>query len=77
VSDRELGGCEIVPERCITCGDLGIPMRVISLLDGAAECTDDNGARHRVAAELIASVAVGDWLLVHAGVAIAPLGAGR
>lgn len=58
---------------CITCGDEGVAMQVVHVGDDAAVCVDDRGARHEVAVDLIASVAPGDCLLVHAGVAIAPL----
>jgi hydrogenase maturation factor len=62
-------------EHCITCGDEGIPMRVIELHDGVAVCADEDRARHRVAIELVEPVVSGDELLVHAGVALAHLGA--
>jgi hydrogenase assembly chaperone HypC/HupF len=58
---------------CITCGDEGIPMRVIELEEGGALCVDEEGARHEVAVDLIDSVAIGERLLVHAGVAIGTL----
>jgi hydrogenase maturation factor len=50
-------------------------MRVIELRDGAAVCADEKRSRHSVAVELVEPVAVGDELLVHAGVAIRHLGA--
>ena len=62
---------------CITCGDEGIPMRVIELHDEIAICADEDRARHRIATDLVAPVAIGDEVLVHAGVAIAHLGARR
>jgi hydrogenase expression/formation protein HypC len=62
-------------EHCITCGDEGIPMRVIELHDGDVVCADNERARHRVAIDLVEPVTVGDELLVHAGVAIRHLGA--
>jgi hydrogenase maturation factor len=64
------------PQHCITCADEGIAMRVIELRDGAAVCADEKRSRHSVAVELVEPVAVGDELLVHAGVAIRHLGAG-
>jgi hydrogenase maturation factor len=62
----------MAPERCITCSDEGLPMRVVELAraDGIAICTDEAGADHEVAVDLIESLAVGDEILVHAGVAI-------
>jgi hydrogenase maturation factor len=69
-------GARCAPEggHCITCGDEGIVMRVIEVRDGNAVCADETRARHRVAVELVEPVAVGDELLVHAGVAIRHLG---
>jgi hydrogenase maturation factor len=66
--------CWSTDGHCITCGDEGIVMRVIELRDGSAVCADEQRARHRVAVDLVDSVAVGDELLVHAGVAIRHLG---
>jgi hydrogenase maturation factor len=62
---------------CITCGDEGIPVRVVELLDGLAVCADHELVRHRVAIDLVEPVAIGDELLVHAGVAIARLEGAR
>ncbi|MEA2298540.1 MAG: hydrogenase expression/formation protein HypC [Solirubrobacteraceae bacterium] len=63
-------------ERCITCSDEGLPMRVVSLADetGQAVCVDESGADQSVAVDLLESVAIGDDILVHAGVAIAHMG---
>jgi hydrogenase assembly chaperone HypC/HupF len=69
--------CSTANEHCITCSDEGIPMRVIELRDGNAVCADQDRARHRVAVDLVEPVAIGDELLVHAGVAITHLGAVR
>jgi hydrogenase maturation factor len=62
-------------DHCITCGDDGVPMRVLRLDDerGLALCADDAGARHTVETALVAPVAPGDELLVHAGVALVAL----
>jgi hydrogenase maturation factor len=50
-------------------------MRVLRLdaARGLALCTDDHGAHHAVETELVAPVAPGDELLVHAGVALVNL----
>ena len=64
-------------EHCITCGDEGIPMRVIELRAGITVCTDHDQARHQIAIDLVEPVAIGDELLVHAGVAIGHLGTVR
>jgi hydrogenase maturation factor len=66
--------CRSTEERCITCGDEGIAMRVIELRDGNAVCADESRARHHIAVDFVEPVAVGDQLLVHAGVAIRHLG---
>ena len=58
---------------CITCGDEGIPMRVVEQGEGVALCVDGEGRRHEVAVDLIERAAVGDRILVHAGVAIGEL----
>ena len=62
-------------EHCITCGDDGVPMRVLRLDEprGLALCADGTGAHHTVETELVAPVAPGDELLVHAGVALVNL----
>jgi hydrogenase assembly chaperone HypC/HupF len=62
-------------EHCITCGDDGVPMRVLHLDDarGLALCEDGGGERHTVETELVAPVAPGDEVLVHAGVALVAL----
>jgi hydrogenase assembly chaperone HypC/HupF len=64
---------------CITCGDDGVPMRVVRI-DAARElalCEDDAGARTSVETALVAPVAPGDRLLVHAGTALTRLDLGR
>ena len=60
---------------CITCGDVAVPMSVTRLDDerGLALCSDDDGNSETVEIDLVAPVAPGDTLLVHAGTAIARL----
>lgn len=60
---------------CITCGDVAIPLTVLRLDDerGLALCADDAGSSETVEIDLVAPVAPGDRLLVHAGTAIARL----
>ena len=57
---------------CITCSDLAVPMRVVGPGDepGLAECAGDDGRRASVETGLLDGVAVGDVVLVHAGVAL-------
>jgi hydrogenase assembly chaperone HypC/HupF len=60
---------------CITCGDVAIPLTVKRLDEerGLALCADDEGNSETVEIDLVAPVAPGDRLLVHAGTAIAML----
>ena len=57
---------------CITCGDEGIPMRVIEVDEtrGLALCETAGGERSTVEIALV-DAAPGDQVLVHAGTAIA------
>jgi hydrogenase maturation factor len=53
-------------DRCITCSDEAVPMRVTEVRrDGIALCGDAE-----VMTDLVGDVAPGDELLVHAGTAI-------
>ena len=60
---------------CVTCGDDGIPMRVVRVDEqrGLALCEDENGERHTVETALVEPVASDAVLLVHAGTAIVAL----
>jgi hydrogenase assembly chaperone HypC/HupF len=57
---------------CITCGDDGVPMRVLRVdaRRALALCEDEAGAHSSVETALVDPVAVGDTLLVHAGTAL-------
>jgi hydrogenase maturation factor len=59
-------------DHCITCSDEGVPMRVVKLDDarGVALCEGAGGERATVETALVETVAPGDELLVHAGVAL-------
>jgi hydrogenase expression/formation protein HypC len=48
---------------------LAIPMRVVSISGPVAQ-VEEGGVRREVRVDLIEQVAVGDYLIVHAGVAI-------
>ena len=63
------------PHHCITCADEGIPMRVVAVDEdrGLALCAAPDGGRSSVEIALVAPVAPGDGLLVHAGTALALL----
>jgi hydrogenase maturation factor len=57
---------------CITCGDQGVTMRVVSVSGDGAVCVAEDGTRHEgIAVDLVGPLAAGDRVLVHAGVAIA------
>jgi hydrogenase maturation factor len=60
---------------CVTCGDDGVAMRVVRVDEarGLALCAGEDGARSTVEVELVAPVAPGDRLLVHAGTALVRL----
>jgi hydrogenase maturation factor len=63
----EASACEA--QTCITCGDRAVPVRVLELLDGGMARVDTGASVEEVSVELV-EAAVGDTLLVHAGVAI-------
>ena len=60
---------------CITCGDVAIPLTVLRIDEerGLALCRSDDGDSETVEIDLVAPVAPGDRLLVHAATAIAKL----
>ena len=66
---------ECTSDHCITCGDDGVAMTVLSLDDdrGLALCQDSDGERQTVEVALVEPVASGDQVLVHAGVALVAL----
>jgi hydrogenase maturation factor len=60
---------------CITCGDDGVPMRVVEV-DAARElalCAGEADARQTVEVGLVWPVGPGDDVLVHAGTALVRL----
>jgi hydrogenase maturation factor len=59
---------------CVTCGDDGVAMRVVSVDDvrRLALCEGEDGARSSVEIALV-DAAPGDTLLVHAGTALTTL----
>jgi hydrogenase maturation factor len=63
-------------DHCITCGDDGMPERVLAIDEarGLALCEGQDGARESVEIALVVPLAVGDTVLVHAGTALARLG---
>ena len=67
--------CAAQDPHCITCSDEGIEMTVVEMTQCGAQCRDPDGIDQRVEIDLVEPVAIGEVLLVHAGVAIANLGA--
>ncbi|HWC25925.1 MAG TPA: HypC/HybG/HupF family hydrogenase formation chaperone [Solirubrobacteraceae bacterium] len=67
-------GCD-ASTGCITCGDVAVALVVVRLdaERGLALCGDGGGASETVEIGLVAPVAPGDRVLVHAGTAIARL----
>ena len=59
--------------RCVTCSDEALPMDVLEVDEagGLAACRGAGGERRTVETALLAAVAPGDRVLVHADVAIA------
>jgi hydrogenase maturation factor len=57
-------------EHCITCGDVGVEMRVVRLDGDLAVCEAANGDVRTVEVALVEDVSEGDRLLVHADVAL-------
>jgi hydrogenase expression/formation protein HypC len=58
--------------KCVTCSDEVVPIRVTALLDGGRAAVDVGGSAEEVSVSLI-DAAIGDFILVHASVAIAKL----
>ena len=54
---------------------VGLPARVVSVKDGMA-LIDASGAQREVSAQLIDELDPGDYVMVHAGVAIAKITSG-
>ena len=64
--------CDPHDDRCITCGDVGVEMRVLDVADGLARC-EVGGEERDVEIALLDAVAPGDVLLVHADVGLVNL----
>lgn len=68
----QYGTCTLDEDGCTTCGDIGIPVQVVHLLEEErALCEDRLGQQAEVAIDFTPRAAPGDVLLVHMGVAIA------
>ena len=64
-------GCD--HDVCITCGDVGVEMRVVRLDGDLAVCEAADGDVRAVEVALVDGVAEGETLLVHADVALVRL----
>jgi hydrogenase maturation factor len=64
--------CDAHEDRCITCGDVAVEMRVVDVRDGLALC-EAGGEQRDVEIGLIDGVEPGDILLVHADVGLVKL----
>ena len=60
-------------EHCITCGDIGVEMRVVRIDEDLAVCEAGDGDVRTVEVALVDGVEEGDRLLVHADVALVRL----
>jgi hydrogenase maturation factor len=67
-----MSSCDPYEDRCITCGDVGVEMRVVAIRDGLALC-EAGGEERDVEIALLDDVALGDRLLVHADVGLVKL----
>ncbi|MDQ1741473.1 MAG: HupF/HypC family [Pseudonocardiales bacterium] len=64
--------CRRDPHGCITCGDEGIPMRVLAIDEARALALCETAAGERSTVEIaLVDAGPGDEVLVHAGTAIA------
>ncbi len=71
MSRIDLGPTADHVDGCITCGDVALPLVVVSVDGGDARCRDEtSGAEEVVAVDLVGPLAAGDRVLVHARVAL-------
>ena len=68
-----MSACDPHQDRCITCGDVGVQMRVVRVDDDLAVCEAADGDVRAVEIALVDGVEPGDTLLVHADVALVRL----
>ncbi len=65
------GTCTLDEDGCSTCGDVGIPVRVLRFVeDRQALCEDRTGQQAEVATDFTPEARPGDVLVVHMGIAI-------
>lgn len=63
---------QISPQKGLLYMCVGLPAKVVSIKDGMA-LVDASGAKREVSAELLDELDPGDYVMVHAGVAIAKI----
>ncbi len=66
------GRCTSDEHSCATCSDRADAVRIVALDGADASVEFEDGSRSTVAVDLIPGIRVGDRVLVHQGVAIAP-----
>ena len=67
----DLGSTTEHQDACITCGDVALPLVVVSVEGTDARCRDEStGAQEVVAVDLVGPLSPGDRVLVHARVAL-------
>lgn len=70
LEEYEAVACSLDEDGCLTCGDVAVTVTVTVPGDRDVLAVDPHGNEGRVAVELVGPAAVGDRLLVHAGIAI-------
>jgi hydrogenase expression/formation protein HypC len=66
--------CETTGPGCVTCGDVAVPLTVLTVEGVEACCVASDGRQEQVVVELLGDCRPGDVVLVHAGVAIGKVG---
>ena len=61
-------------ERCTTCGDTAVVVRIVERSGNNAVCVDRDGERTTVELDFVPDARAGDEVLAHFGVAIARIG---
>ena len=51
---------------------VGLPAKIVTMIDGMA-VVDASGAKREISTELLENVEPGDYVMVHAGIAIAKI----
>lgn len=70
---EKYGSCTLEQDGCTTCGDIAIPVRVVSLTGDVAVVQDRLGQQTEVATDFVTDIHVDDVLLVHMGIALSKI----